>query len=52
MELFRKPGNQREISKQTNEFDFLYIKRCFSLTGVEKKKLLERHNKDISLKIW
>ena len=31
-ELFRKPDDWRQIYK-TNEFDFLYIKRC-----VEKKK--------------
>ena len=33
---------------QTNEFDFSYIKGCVSLKRVEKKKLLGRHNKNIS----
>ena len=34
----------------TNEFDFLYIKRCISLKRVGKKKLLGHHNKGIYFK--
>ena len=46
MDLFRKPDNWQEIYKPKSSFFYasnIYLKR------VQKKKLLGRHNKDISL---
>ena len=51
MELFRKPGNWRQICKQTSS-TFYTSNDNISLKRVEKKKLVGRgHNKAISLKI-
>ena len=47
-ELFRKPGNWRQIFKQTNSI--FYTSNDVSLKCVEKEKLLGCHNK-IALKI-
>ena len=49
MELFRKPGNWRQICKQTSST--FYTSNGVFLKYAEKKKLLGRHNKDISLKL-
>ena len=46
MELFRKRDNSRQIYKQTSS-NFYTSDVC--LKRVEKKKLLGRHNKNISL---
>ena len=46
MELFTEPDNWRQIYKQTSSI-FYTLNMC--LKRVEKKKLLGRHNKDISL---
>ena len=48
MELYRKPGNWRQICKQTSSN--LYTSNDVS-NDVEKKKLLGRQNKAIYLKI-
>ena len=48
-ELFRKTRNLRQICKQTSST--FYTSNDVSLKRVEKKKLLGRHSKDISLKI-
>ena len=48
MELYRKPGNWRQICKQTSST--LYTSNDVS-NDVEKKKLLGRQNKAIYLKI-
>ena len=45
-ELFRKPDNWRQIYKQTSSA-FYTSNMC--LKRIEKKKLLGRHNKEISL---
>ena len=49
MELFRKPYNWQQIYKQTSPT--FYTSNDVFLTSVEKKKLLERHKQDVSLKI-
>ena len=46
MELFRKPDNWRQIYKQTSS-TFYTSNMC--LKRIEKKKLLGRHSKNISL---
>ena len=47
MELFRKPGNWRQICQQTSSY--FNGSNDVSLKRAGKKKLLGRHNKDISL---
>ena len=47
MELFRKPGNWRQICQQTSSY--FNTSNDVSLKRAGKKKLLGRHNKDISL---
>ena len=49
MELFRKPGDWRQICKHTSSA--FYTSNDVSLKRVERKHLLGRSNKDISLKI-